>query len=292
MDSDQQGADTEHATVVEWTFRDGEPHRGITTGRLIQQPWGEADGAAEADGETRLAGERAEPEADGETYPLGDGASDGSGETLGDGEADWWAGTPDREGPTEWASDEPYGGESWARRWPADTPRGTRPGRCTEPGPREQRDWAGRSQRWSGSGPGVVRARLALRGAQRRAGWPRCVYCGGAVSPRIAARVQPGITVTVVSDDSTREATALHPACRRRAERRRAVDSLGAAFPVAAELVRPVLSELGTLTHVVAGDVTTAVVGGPIQDVQAAAARTWAYVQHWARRSRSSAGSR
>jgi hypothetical protein len=112
-------------------------------------------------------------------------------------------------------------------------------------------DGPGTSGGGHGTRPGVLRARLSLLGAQRRAGWARCGWCDQRVTPRLGNG---------------------HPSCRRAAERQRAADALYGARVVAAELVRGPITELRTLAHVLAGDVTAAV-RGPFRDAWAAVRR-------------------
>lgn len=101
--------------------------------------------------------------------------------------------------------------------------------------------------------PEVSRARFALIGAARRAGWSRCEQCTGPVPPRLAG-----------------DEPAVHPSCRRKAERRRAADAIHGARVVAADLAR---GQLTPIARVVVGDVATAVVG-PFWDAAASIRRT------------------
>lgn len=100
----------------------------------------------------------------------------------------------------------------------------------------------------------ISRARFALIGAARRATWSRCEQCTGPVPPRLAVRDEP----------------VIHPSCRRKAERRRASDTLHGAAVVAADLAR---GQLTPIAGLVVGDVATAVVG-PFRDAAASIRRT------------------
>jgi len=122
---------------------------------------------------------------------------------------------------------------------------------------RAAESWADAFRKSGWRAPRISRASLALIGAARRSGWSRCEYCDRPVPPRFVAASEP-LRVPIC-----------HPACRRKAERRRALDTIYGARVVAAEVVRGSIGQFTSVAGVVVGNVATAVIG-PFRDAVAA----------------------
>lgn len=184
-----------------------------------------------------------------------------------------WREQPLRDpGPADWITEHrAWPDEPWDRTWQIGGSTGREPDRGPGPpgwGQPEPGPWTdGRT-----TGVGNLRARLI--DAPGRDGWPRCVGCGRRVAPRIVdeSNRNAAIEFTSVVPDWHRDAVALHPSCRRAAERTRARAVLRGFPAVAAELVRGPAANVAALAGVVAGDVATAVVA-PFRDAAAAVDR-------------------